>query len=87
MDKKFELRFKVFADDSMVNIDSKDNTFVYYNIKNMYNPLDGHGLLSEEKGDNSRLLKMCAKISNAIYKYLKAEARCQKKKDTLKKNV
>lgn len=73
------LNFGVNYIDNMINIDTNvnvgDKAFTYSNINSMYKTesTQGHGIQVNNKKLEKPLLKMCDKISNAIYEFIKEE--------------
>lgn len=72
--KSKPIKIKVAHYDGMVNIDTptrdKDNDFGYANIAKMYKGgLDGVGLQVNNEDNREAILKMCNKISDAVYEY------------------
>lgn len=73
------LNFGVNYIDNMINIDTNvnvdDKAFIYSNINNMYKTksTQGHGIQVDNKKLEKPLLKMCDKISNAIYEFIQEQ--------------
>ncbi len=73
------LNFGVDYLGGMVNIDTNtkvgDKAFSYSNINNMYKTksTQGHGIQVNNKELEKPLLKMCDKISNAIYEFVQKQ--------------
>lgn len=73
------LNFGVNYLDNMINIDTNtrvgDKAFTYSNINNMYKSksTQGHGIQVNNKELEKPLLKMCDKISGAIYEFIQEQ--------------
>lgn len=71
-----DFKFEVEYFKNMVNIDTGNNQrlddFIYGNILNMYktDSTQGHGIQVNSEEFEESLLKMCDKISNAVYEYV-----------------
>ena len=76
---KMEKRaFSIIFDKTSVDIDTDKfyghnhpNAFLYSNMKNLYTTGHGHGLQTNNRATEQALMRMCDKISQAIYEFQK----------------